>query len=196
MIGLLAQERLILKQLVFLTEQSFVLGERLSQPDFRQPLCRQPALTARDRAALRAFKCDDRRRVRAMRQMFNGHVVTLPWCLEFVLLTPANWPRQPQRLSLRTLPLSCNDPDQLCPIPDIHPAQTANEGLRRREKKRPDRATVARIMRSRAACIGMGGQRAGSSAATVLWYRDRTACAGCALVSKESSDMSDSRHFS
>ena len=35
MIGLLAQEHLILDQFVLLTKQSFVSGERRSQPDFR-----------------------------------------------------------------------------------------------------------------------------------------------------------------
>ena len=49
----LAQNVLLLNQIVHLTKQSLSSGERLSQPDFRPP---QLAFVARDRAALRAFK--------------------------------------------------------------------------------------------------------------------------------------------
>jgi hypothetical protein len=86
MIGFLTQEGLILDQLDLLTKQSIVSGERLSQSDFRPPKCCQPALIARDRAALWAFKCDDRRRVRAVRQMFMCHVASTVQCLEFFSL--------------------------------------------------------------------------------------------------------------
>ena len=49
----LAQNIVLLNQLVHLTKQSLFSGERLSQPDFHAP---QLAFVARDRAALRAFK--------------------------------------------------------------------------------------------------------------------------------------------
>ena len=64
MIGLLAQNRLLLDQLVFLTKQRLFLGESLSQPDFRAPTSYQLAFVACDRAALAAFKNDIRRRIR------------------------------------------------------------------------------------------------------------------------------------
>ena len=93
MIGLLAQERLILNQLVLLMKQGVVPGERVSQPRFRPPKGCEPALIARDRAAFWAFKCSDRRRVRAVRQMFNGHAVNLPRRPEVVALTTINTQR-------------------------------------------------------------------------------------------------------
>jgi len=49
----LAQNILLLNQLVHLTKQGLFSGERLSQPDFHAP---QRAFVAHDRAALRAFE--------------------------------------------------------------------------------------------------------------------------------------------
>jgi len=47
MIGLPAQERLLLDQPVLLTKQSLILGESLSQPAFRAPMSYQLAATVR-----------------------------------------------------------------------------------------------------------------------------------------------------
>jgi hypothetical protein len=61
MVGLPAQELLSLDQLVLLTQQGLILGERLSQPDFRAPVFRELVFVARNRAALQVFKCVRRR---------------------------------------------------------------------------------------------------------------------------------------
>jgi hypothetical protein len=78
MTGLRARDFLLLNQLVLLTKQSLFSGESLSQPDFRAPMFRQLAFVARNRAALRAFGHGARRWARAVREMFNGHVASLP----------------------------------------------------------------------------------------------------------------------
>ena len=77
----LAQNILLLNQLVHLTKQGLFSGERLSQPDFRK---RQAAFVARSRATLRAFKWGALTCVRAERQTSDDHVVNLsspghPW---------------------------------------------------------------------------------------------------------------------
>jgi hypothetical protein len=56
MIGLLAQNCLVLDQLVLLTKQSLFSGESLSKPTFRAPMSSQLLFVACDRAALRASK--------------------------------------------------------------------------------------------------------------------------------------------
>ncbi len=54
MLGLVSQERLILNCLIFLTKQSFIQSNDLSQPNFSPPISFQFAFVARDCAVLRA----------------------------------------------------------------------------------------------------------------------------------------------
>ena len=78
MIGLPAQERLLLDQPVLLTKQSLILGESLSQPAFRAPMSYQLAFITRDRAALATVKNNMRKRIRAGRRIFNGDLSCFP----------------------------------------------------------------------------------------------------------------------
>ena len=55
MIELLAQDRLVLDELILLTKQSFILGECLSQPHFSAPMPDQLPFVARNRATLTTF---------------------------------------------------------------------------------------------------------------------------------------------
>jgi hypothetical protein len=76
-IGLLAQDLLMLDELVLLTQQSLVPGESLPQPELRAPIFCELEFLARDRAALRASKYRLRKRVRALRRLFNAHFFEL-----------------------------------------------------------------------------------------------------------------------
>jgi hypothetical protein len=78
MIGLLAQHILLSDQLVLLTEQNLFAGKSRPQQAFREPVTCQLAFVACGRTALRAFKNGARRRGRAVRRMFGGHVASLP----------------------------------------------------------------------------------------------------------------------
>src|SRR5690242_4479988 len=71
MIGLLAQQSLMLDQIVLLTKQSLFSGESLSQLDFRVPVADQLAFADFDCAMFLAINYNDRRGVRALRQMFK-----------------------------------------------------------------------------------------------------------------------------
>ena len=64
MIGLVAQNRLLLDQLVPVTKESLLPGESLPQTDFRAPMSCQLAFVARNCAAPETFK-DDIRTIRA-----------------------------------------------------------------------------------------------------------------------------------
>jgi hypothetical protein len=108
MIGLPAQERLLLDQPVLLTKQSLILGESLSQPAFRAPMSYQLAFVTRDRAALATVKNNMRTRIRTGRRIFNGHLSCFPVSRLRLLDTRTLRPKEPSHI----------DPNQLCTIPD------------------------------------------------------------------------------
>ncbi len=100
MIGLPAQELLILDQLVLLTRQALILSYYFSQPDFGAPMICQLTLVARERASL-AFKYRVRSCADAIRRMFFNHVASLP---------------RDVRQKLHQKQASQFDPNQLCRI--------------------------------------------------------------------------------
>ena len=112
MIGLLAQHRLLLDQLVLLTKQSLFPGESLVAARFRAPVSYQLAFVARDRAALAIFKNDIQGNPPLTANVRWSFCRSFP-CPDFVAWTPRT------KINLRPRQASHIDRNQSCPIPDI-----------------------------------------------------------------------------